>query len=145
MGAPAGPPRRVPDDGGRAVPLSDHEQRILEEIERRLRQDDPRLAQAVSSASVYGQLVRRIRLGVLGFIVGVVMLLFFAVSAWIALAGFGVMLGSALLVYHSLKRFGREHFRAGDAGPLSPTAFLTRLAERMRSRRAREEEEPPAD
>jgi hypothetical protein len=43
------------------MPLSEHEQRILEDIERRLQQEDPRFAQQVALASalfVYHQLRR---------------------------------------------------------------------------------------
>ena len=33
------------------MPLSEHEQRILEDIERRLEEDDPRLAEAVAEGA----------------------------------------------------------------------------------------------
>jgi hypothetical protein len=118
------------------VPLSDHEQRILEEIERRLQEEDPRLAQTVSSASVHAHVIRRIRLGALAFLVGFVMLLFFAVSVWVAVAGFTVMLGAALLVYHNLRRMGQDQIEeVGSGAWFSPTAFLARMAERFRAGR----------
>ena len=62
------------------MPLSDHEQRILEEIERRLAEEDPRLAEQVSNTSLYTHLARRIRWASLTFLVGFVMLLLFALS-----------------------------------------------------------------
>ena len=34
------------------MPLSEHEQRILDEIERRLAEEDPRLVESVSRASL---------------------------------------------------------------------------------------------
>jgi hypothetical protein len=43
------------------MPLSEQEQRILEDIERRLQQEDPRFAQQVSRSSLYSHLTRRIR------------------------------------------------------------------------------------
>lgn len=117
------------------MPLSDHEQRILEEIERKLREDDPRLAATVSRASVYSHAVRRIRWGILGFFAGFVMLMLFMLSLWVAIAGFGVMLVSALFVYHSLRRMGSEQIReAGNGGRLSVTAALARMVERFRNR-----------
>jgi hypothetical protein len=117
------------------MPLSDNEQRILEEIERRLKQDDPRFANAVARAGAQGHLARRVRLGVLGFLIGFLMLMLFAWSVWVAIAGFGVMLASALFVYHQLRRAGRDQLdRYQSGGPLSITAALARLAERFRGR-----------
>lgn len=118
------------------MPLSDHEQRILAEIERRLREEDPRLAETVSKTTVFGHSVRRIRWGIAAFVVGFVGLMLFAVSVWVAIAGFGVMLASALFVYHHLKRVGKDQLREVEAGTrFSPAAFLARLAERFRGGR----------
>ncbi len=118
------------------MPLSDHEQRILEEIEKRLQEEDPRLAEAVSKASVYGHVVRRIRWGALAFVAGFVMLMMFAISVWVAIVGFGVMLASALFIYRHLKRMGQDQIReVGSGGRFSPAAFLARMAERFRTNR----------
>ncbi|HSL68097.1 MAG TPA: DUF3040 domain-containing protein, partial [Actinomycetota bacterium] len=38
------------------MPLSEHEQQILEEIEKRLAEEDPRLVEAVSRTSLYTHL-----------------------------------------------------------------------------------------
>ncbi|HEX2031265.1 MAG TPA: DUF3040 domain-containing protein [Actinomycetota bacterium] len=117
------------------MPLSEHEQRILEEIEKRLQEEDPRFADVVGRTTLYGHLTRRVRLGALAFVAGFVMLMLFAVSVWVAIAGFAVMLGSALLVYHQLRVMGADELRDyGRGGPLSLTALLARLAERVRGR-----------
>jgi hypothetical protein len=113
------------------MPLSEHEQRILEDIERRLQQEDPRFAQQVAETSLHTHLTRRIRWGALAFVAGFVMLLLFIVSMWVAVAGFGVMLASALFVYHQLRRMGGEQIRAVGEGPPLP-AFLARLFQRFR-------------
>jgi hypothetical protein len=114
------------------MPLSEHEQRVLEDIERRLQQEDPRFAHQVARTSLHSHLARRIRWGALAFLAGFVMLLLFIVSLWIALAGFGVMLASALFVYHQLRLMGGEQIRAvGGQGPPLP-AFLARLFQRFR-------------
>ena len=97
------------------MPLSDHEQRILDEIERRLSEDDPRFVKTVGRANPHVHAAKRMRLGVFLFIVGFIMLLLFPVDSWgqwAATAGFGVMLASALLVYHYLKQMGREQLQA---------------------------------
>ncbi len=114
------------------MPLSENEQRILEEIERRLQEEDPRFASAVGRRSL-GQTTSRIRLAVIAFLIGFVMLMLFALSVWVAIAGFAVMLGSALLIYHQLRLMGQEQVREySRGGRLSLTGFLARLAERFR-------------
>jgi DUF3040 family protein len=119
------------------MPLSEHEQKILEEIEQRLAEEDPRLVQSVTKSTLAAHAWRRIRWGIAGFFVGFVLLLFFVLNIAFAIVGFAVMLSAGLLVYHYLKRMGREQLRAhGErGGNLSITAALARLAERLRRRR----------
>lgn len=113
------------------MPLSEHEQRILEDIERRLKEDDPRLADAVETTSLYRHLARRIRWASLAFLGGFVMLLLFWLSLWVALAGFAVMLVSALLVYGAMKKIGQDQLRTlQQQGGFSLAAILARLAGR---------------
>ena len=114
-------------------PLTPHEQRILEEIEKRLAEDDPRLVDSVARATIAEHPLRRVRWGVAGLVAGFVLLLLFALSIWLAVAGFALMLASGLVVYHYLKRMGREQLRSLEAGGrLSLTAALGRVAERFR-------------
>jgi hypothetical protein len=115
------------------MPLSEHEQRILEEIEQRLAEEDPRLVEAVSRTSLYTHLARRIRWASVSFLVGFVMLMLFPVALWIAALGFGVMLVSALLVYRYLKQLGKDQVRAlQQSGRFSIAALLARLTGRFR-------------
>ncbi len=115
------------------MPLSEHEQRVLEEIERNLQREDPRLADVVSRTSLYSHLTRRIRWGALSFLLGFFMLMAFAVSVWLAIAGFGVMLVAALFVYYQLKQMGQEQLRArATRGKPSLASLLARLAQRFR-------------
>jgi hypothetical protein len=121
------------------MPLSPDEQRILEEIEQRLSEEDPRLAEAVSRTSLYTHLARRIRWSAVAFLLGFLMLMAFPVSLWVAAAGFGVMLASSLLIYRYLKALGRDQVRAMQAqsGRFSLAGLLARLAGRFR-------DQPPA-
>ena len=114
------------------MPLSEHEQRILEQYEKEL-QDDPHLSKRVSRTSLYTHLTRRIRLAVVAFFSGLVMLMLFSFSVWIAVVGFTVMLLSGLVIYHYLTRIGRDQLRARGA-QLSMTGWLGRLADRFRGR-----------
>jgi Flp pilus assembly protein TadB len=115
------------------MPLSDHEQRILEEIERRLAEDDPKLVEQVGRTDLYTHLSRRIRLAALAFVVGAVLLLLFVVSPWVAALGFVMMVLSALLIYRYLGQLGRDQVRAmQQEGRLSMTGLLGRIAARFR-------------
>ena len=114
------------------MPLSEHEQRILEEIERRLAEEDPHLVQR-ASLPLSAHLARRIKWAALAFCAGFVMLWLFVIQVWIALAGFVVMLLSGLIVYHYLKRLGRDQIQSlKRGGRFSLTAVLARMAERFR-------------
>src|SRR5213593_1250694 len=108
------------------MPLTPHEQRILGEIERKLAEEDPRLVQSVSKATVAAHALRRIRWGLAGFLAGFILLLLFVASIWFAVAGFALMLASGLLVYQHLRRMGRDQLRSHgqDGGHFSITAAL---------------------
>lgn len=116
----------------RRVPLSEHEQRILEEIERRLAEDDPKLVEQVGRTDLYTHLARRIRLAALAFVLGCVLLLLFVVNPWIAAAGFIMMVGSAMLIYRYLGQLGRDQIRAMQTEGGSFTGVIGRLAARFR-------------
>ncbi len=118
------------------MPLSEHEQKILEEIERRLIEEDPGLAKQVSRTSLHTHLSRRIRLAAFAFVLGFLMMLMIIVphiGVTLVIAGFVVMLGSGLIVYHYLKRLGRDQIQTWKAdGRFTLTGMLARLAERFR-------------
>jgi hypothetical protein len=117
------------------MPLSPDEQRILDEIEERLAQEDPRLAEAVGRTSLYSHVARRIRWSLLTFLAGFFMLMAFPASLSIAAIGFGVMLAASLVIYRYLKQLGRDQVRAmqQQSGRFSVTGLLARLAAKFRS------------
>jgi hypothetical protein len=115
------------------MPLSPDEQRILDEIEQRLAEEDPRLVETVSRSSLSAHLASRIRWSVLAFVAGFVMLMLFPVALWIAAVGFGVMLASALLIYRYLKQLTLDQVRAlQGSGRFSIAALLARMSARLR-------------
>lgn len=78
------------------MPLNEREQRILEEIERQFYQEDPKLAETVAKTTLESMGRKWQRLAIVGFVVGLVIMFgFFTQSAWVALAGFIVMVVSA--------------------------------------------------
>ena len=80
------------------MPLSDHEQRILDEIEKGLYQEDPDFAR--SQRRRHSDDVRHIRWGALLFLVGFALLLGFFVtgSVLVGVAAFGGMVGGIVMV-----------------------------------------------
>src|SRR6266498_3082381 len=100
------------------MPLSDHEQRILEEIERQLYEQDPKFARNVASRSRKGQSARNLRRGIALFALGFVALFGFFARPLLLLgvAAFLLMLSGATLAYNGAKRSGEERAarRAGQ-------------------------------
>ena len=62
------------------MPLSEDEQRILQEIEQQLYASDPELAREVSSTTVYRHAGRNLKWAALGFAAGVVLMVVSPVS-----------------------------------------------------------------
>jgi len=92
------------------VPLSEDEQRILQQIEQQFYATDPDLAGEIGNHSLYAHCLRRMRWATAGFIVGLVVLvvaLASAASFLIAFAGFVVMLAASLWFERSLRKMGR--------------------------------------
>ena len=66
--------RRAVKNGGQ-VPLSEDEQRILNEIEQKLKESDPHLAREVSSYTVYRHAFRNLKWALVGFVGGLVLMI----------------------------------------------------------------------
>jgi preprotein translocase subunit SecF len=109
------------------MPLSEHEQRILAEIERRLLEEDPKFAHQVGS-SFRAHLGRRLKLAVAGFLVGLVVVISstFFENVAIGVAGFVLMLCCVFLFVRTMRR------RATVEGGVD--AWWGRMTERLRSR-----------
>jgi hypothetical protein len=90
------------------VPLSEDEQRILQEIEARLYEESPDLVREVSQTTLYSHAFRNIKWAGLGFLLGVVALIAtLSTSYLLAFGGFLIMLGSAFMVEHNARKMGR--------------------------------------
>jgi hypothetical protein len=105
------------------VPLSDHEQRLLDQIERALYQEDPKFATTVRSSDLRTHMKRRMRRAAFVFGVGVVVLLggLFSNMPAVGIGGFVVMVAALALALSSWKRLGTspaQGLRAvGSDGP----------------------------
>jgi hypothetical protein len=92
------------------VPLSEDEQRILQQIEQQFYATDPDLAGEIGNHSLYAHCLRRMRWATALFVVGLVVLvvaLATAVNFVVSFGGFVVMLGAALWFERSLRKMGR--------------------------------------
>lgn len=114
------------------MPLSDHEQRILEEIERRLAEDDPAFVEQVGRTDLYTHLARRIRLASIVFCLGIVMILLFVWSVLVAAAGFLIAVVSAVLLYRYVGQLGRDQLRMMQDEGSTLSSLLGRIASRFR-------------
>ncbi len=90
------------------MPLSENEQRILDEIERNLHETDPRLAKEVSETTVYRHAIGSLKWMVVGLIAGLVLMVStLQIHFLLAFAGFFVMLVSALGLERNLRMMSR--------------------------------------
>src|ERR1700747_2660337 len=93
---------------GGAVPLSEHEQRQLEQIEQALYSDYPKLAQSVRSQDPRVHYKRRVVEAAIGFVIGVGLLLAGVISKsiFVGVGGFLVMLACAMWALTSWRHMG---------------------------------------
>jgi hypothetical protein len=90
------------------VPLSEHEQRILAELEESLVRHDPEFAERVRSETVYRHAGRSCKWAALGFVAGVAILVaFYSRSVLAGLLGVAVMFGSVVVFERNLRRMGK--------------------------------------
>lgn len=121
------------------MPLSEDEQRILQQIEQQFYATDPDLAGEIGNHSLYAHCLRRMRWAAALFVLGVVVLvvaLATAVNFTVSFGGFVVMLGAALWFERSLRKMGRAGMAQLSAS--LPTGglrdYFGDTGERMRSR-----------
>lgn len=117
------------------MPLSEHEQRILDEIERRLASDDPKFARQVTGTTPYGQAVQRLKRAIVGFVCGfgllIVAFIFSDYLVWLGLVAFGVMLASAVAIGATVKHIGMERASSSQE---QATGWFARFEERWKKR-----------
>jgi VIT1/CCC1 family predicted Fe2+/Mn2+ transporter len=121
------------------MPLSEHEQRLLDQIERALIAEDPKFASAVRAGRL-GKPTRRRRIqGLVVFLIGLVLLVVGVAvhSIWLAnvpvvsVVGFLVMLTGALMAITSLGAGGKAPPRVAEP---ERNRFGGKMEERFRRR-----------
>ena len=133
------------------MPLSEEEQRILQEIEQQFYANDPDLAGEMGNHSIYTHCLRQMKWAGALFSIGVVVLVVALASATnflVAFAGFVVMLGAALWFERSLRKLGRagmEQLGASLRGGGGIRNYFGSTSERLRDRVRRDHEGDEAD
>jgi len=127
------------------MPLSEHEQRLLEQIERALYAEDPKFASTVRGGRLRKPTRRRRMQGIALFVLGLVMLVLGVViqsvsdgGGMIALIvlsvlGFVVMLGGSVLAVTSSGKAPAGDAPSAEAEP-EKNGFTGRMEERFRRR-----------
>ncbi len=125
------------------MPLSDHEQRLLEQMEQALYAEDPKFASVLQGDDLRLRYRRRLVFAVIGFLAGIVALmagLVISVTV-VSVLGFVVMLVSVLAGFSAYNRAPRTD-GAAPAGGTSVTpirsskkGLMDRVEERWQRRR----------
>ncbi|WP_346959073.1 DUF3040 domain-containing protein [uncultured Arthrobacter sp.] len=118
------------------MPLSEHEQKLLEQLEKQLHEDDPKFASSMGSDPGRSWSTRHLVIGVLGALAGILLLLLGVSlqSILVGVLGFVVM-GAG--VYFATMRSSSGKTRPGAAGgkPGKPrSSFMSNLEERWEER-----------
>ena len=131
---------------GGNVPLSEHEQRQLEQIEQSLYADHPRLARLMRARDPKVHYRRRVLQACVGFLLGAGALVagLFLKYSWLPAAGFVLMLLSSIWAIASYRRMASVMLPQRKRGPArrrgkaprtsASTGFMERLEERWRRR-----------
>lgn len=116
------------------MPLSEHEQRMLEQMERALYAEDPKFATALEGSGLRTYTRRRVYQAVAGFLVGIALLMagMVAQQIWISVVGFLVMLGCAVLAVTGWRKAPKPGEQQTTPGP-GDTAARRRHPRRRRS------------
>jgi Flp pilus assembly protein TadB len=132
--------RLVPATKEGLVPLSDHEQRLLDEIEQALYAEDPKFAASVRSARTRSRTRRSAVLCAFGVLAGLALVLVGLLTNLIVLSvvGFVLVVGACGYAVQVL-RGGRGRTNAtpasgSSARPARPSGLKSRMEERLKRR-----------
>src|SRR5690242_20157399 len=105
------------------MPLSEHEQRLLDQIERALYAEDPKFASTVRGARLRRPSRRRRLQGIALFVLGIALLVLGVVFRLmpggvpvVSLVGFLVMFFGALLTLTAIRRGNQDEESSDDSG-----------------------------
>ncbi|GAA4405884.1 spore wall synthesis complex protein [Fodinibacter luteus] len=126
------------------MPLSDHEQKMLEQMEQALAAEDPKFASQMQGSSLASLQRRRWLVGAVGVVVGLgLVLVGINTTMWVGAIGFAIMVAAAVFAATPPRR-ARLGVVRGDGTTGAPVAkgsrrkgqrsFMDRLDERWDKR-----------
>jgi hypothetical protein len=126
-----------------SVPLSEHEQRLLEQMERALYAEDPKFVSSLRGTDLRSHYRRRAAQAAAGFVLGIVALLTGVIAKGpliaVGVLGFVMMLASALFAVSSWRKVsgGDAPARAASKSSKRPAkrSVTDRFEDRWRKRR----------
>ena len=125
------------------MPLSDHEQKMLEQMEQALAAEDPKFASQMQGSSLASLQRRRWLIGAVGVLAGLgLVLVGVNTTMWVGAIGFAVMVASAVLAVTPPRKSrlgvvnpdGSTHPRARTGRRKGQRTFMDRLDERWERR-----------
>lgn len=124
------------------MPLSEHEQRLLDQLEQQLHAEDPKFANALASDPVRSLSTRHIVIGVLVLIVGILVLLggvavsqnTVAAGIVVGVLGFLIM-GTGVYIATSRPKFTSQPTPGVKTASKQKSGFMNNLEERWEERR----------
>jgi len=124
------------------VPLSEHEQRLLEQMERALYAEDPKFASTLRDGSGRRGNRRHVAIGVLGLIAGLGLLVVGVAMPQqvVGVVGFVLMLGGAFVAIRAMRAPAPEETTDEKAAPQAGKqkqsgGFMNRVEDRWNRRR----------
>ncbi|RMI37393.1 DUF3040 domain-containing protein [Streptomyces triticirhizae] len=127
------------------MPLSDREQRVLEEMERALHAEDPKFATTLQGSELRTVTRKRVYQAIAGFVLGIGLLMggMVAQLIWLSVVGFLIMLGCAVVAVTGWRRAPVQ--QGGQGGPQAAggrrqrapkrRSMMTRIEDRWQRRR----------
>jgi Protein of unknown function (DUF3040) len=118
------------------VPLSEHEQRLLEQMERALYAEDPKFATSMRNPRPMAGDKRRVALGVVAFLIGIGLLLAGVATQLVAIGvvGFLAMLGGIWLAVAAFRPGSTPAPQAAQGGAPGPRPTRPTRAARSKQR-----------
>ncbi|WP_104092369.1 DUF3040 domain-containing protein [Arthrobacter sp. GMC3] len=118
------------------MPLSEHEQRLLDQLEQQLHAEDPKFANALASDPVRSLSTRRIVIGVLIVIAGLMILLGGVATKIIVIGVLGfLVMGAGVYLAMLRPKFDSGPAAPTKAGSKQKSGFMNSLEERWEERR----------
>ncbi|MEV7661767.1 DUF3040 domain-containing protein [Paenarthrobacter sp. NPDC089316] len=118
------------------MPLSEHEQKLLEQLEKQLHEDDPKFANTMGSDPIRSWSTRHVIIGVLGAIAGILLLLVGVSLQAIPVGVLGFIVMGAGVYFATLRGSAFGKAGKGKAAKAKPkSTFMSSLEERWDERR----------